>query len=345
MPHETMKLLADSSLPNLARFDDFFSVSTYANLTELHDQLSQNDILLCRSTLRVTAELLQRATIQCVATASSGTDHLDELYLKKQCIQIVSSKGCNAHAVSDYVLACLAWLIQHHYLSSGPIGIIGCGEVGMTVSRRLATLGFVVMPYDPPRNIRDPSAPSCALTDLNQCAALLVHANLHQSSPYPSANLLDQRFFAQLKSGTVILNAARGGIVDEQALLGCQQEIIYCTDVYRNEPTINSKIVDLATLCTPHIAGHSIEGKANAVELVLSRLIELYGLASAIPRLLAPHKLPIRTNWRHTVLEYYNPETETLLLKQAANKTDAFLSLRAAHTKRHDFTLVNSVEL
>jgi erythronate-4-phosphate dehydrogenase len=334
-----MKLLADSSLPHLDRFDYPFVLTRYSNLSELKAQLPTHDILLCRSTLRVNAELLANSTLQCVATASSGMDHIDQSALQQRHIQLLTAKGCNAHAVSDYILACLAWLITHQYVTAGPIGIIGAGEVGTYVAKRLNGLHFTTKLYDPLKQHDNPNFQSCDLDELTTCRVILVHANLHTTAPYPSRHLINTNFLNQLQPGCVIINAARGELVDEQALLQRQDQFIYCTDVYHNEPDINSQIVDAATLCTPHIAGHSIEGKFNAVDMLLHQLSAHYGYA--IPNLAPTPLLQLTPQalWYQSVLEYYNPAIESMRLKQAIDKSQAFKRLRIAHNQRHDFSL------
>ena len=331
-----MKLLADQSIPHLERFAALFSVTRYANLAELHTLLPEHDVLLCRANLKVTAELLQFAKLQCVATASSGIDHIDDVYLRQQGIQLLSAAGCNAHAVSDYVLACLAYLIEHQHLQPGPIGIIGCGQVGGLLARRLHALKFQLRLYDPPKSMREANFKSCQLADLTACSAILIHANLHATPPYPTTQLLNAAFFNQLPPGCVVLNAARGEIVDEQALLAVEKPLLYCTDVYVNEPEVSEAIIARATLCTPHIAGHSLEGKANASIELFNQLCAYY--APSHPRVAraTPQRLSRNGSWTKTMLDYYNPETESLLLKQAPNKKTAFLNLRTAHPPRHD---------
>ncbi len=118
--------------------------------------------------------------------------------------------------------------------------------------------------------------------------------------------------------------------------------MIYCTDVYLNEPSIDKRIVDKATLCTPHIAGHSLEAKWTAVAMISEKLHALARLP--IPKFDLPPQAPQielkpNTSWQEFILSLYNPFEETMQLKQAHNKEEAFLSLRKQHQKRHDFSL------
>ncbi|MCH9755952.1 MAG: 4-phosphoerythronate dehydrogenase [Gammaproteobacteria bacterium] len=341
-----MKILADASLPHLkALFKAPFKLTTYQNEQVLHENLPHQDILLCRSTLKVTPELLQNTKLTCVATASSGIDHINTNYLKSQNIHCFDAKGSNAEAVADYVLATLSYLKTQNKIPGLRAGVMGAGEVGSRVIKRLKTLGFEVFAYDPLK----PDFESCHFEALTRCDIICIHANLHDTKPHPTKNALSAPFFEKLKPNTVIINAARGGIVNEQALLNTQKNIVYCADVYQNEPYINPDIVSYATLCTPHIAGHSIEAKQDAVIYISHALHTHFGLNPVtfdLNPVIASDNTVIASEARQSknastisltpsILTLYNPLLETQKLKQAGDKTSTFLTLRRQHQHRH----------
>ncbi|RUR17509.1 4-phosphoerythronate dehydrogenase [Legionella septentrionalis] len=333
-----MKIIADATLPNLpALFSKNFQLDTYENQSELSDKLASYDVLICRSTLRINEQLLKNSHLKCIATASSGIDHIDEALVKQKGITLFDAKGCNARAVADYVVTVLA--LVHEKLPGNRAGIIGVGEVGHQVARRLQALGFEVLYYDPLKASQDSMYSYCSLSDLTSCDLLCIHANLHESLPHPSKNLLNEALLAQLKPGVILVNAARGGIVDEEALLNTATPLLYCTDVYSNEPAIDPRIVARATVCTPHIAGHSIEAKLAAVSAISEKIHIHYGYS--VPSISRLHKkittIPVYKNWPDCVLSLYNPLLDTCILKKARDKQVAFLQQRKAHQYRHDF--------
>ncbi|GGI79780.1 4-phosphoerythronate dehydrogenase [Legionella impletisoli] len=335
-----MIVLADATLPGLAElFAQSFNLRTYRSEEELKAFLHDSDVLICRSTLNVNQDLLKNSSVRYVATASSGIDHLDTNYLATQGIQWFDAKGSNAHAVADYVVASIAYLQQAHLLQDSRAGIIGFGEVGSRVYSRLLALGFEVLCVDPFKVSQNKGFTFHELHALESCSLLTIHANLHHASPYPSYNLIDEAFLHSLANNTVMINASRGGIVNEQALLNSQKSLIYCTDVFLNEPDINPQIINYATLCTPHIAGHSLEAKQNAVIYLSQQLHETLGLDFTFVPSDSKQPLPCTPNstWGDCVLNLYNPMNETIALKQAVNKKEAFISLRKAHHFRHDF--------
>lgn len=339
-----MNILADASLPGLEQaFPAPFSLTRYHHPDEISGLLSGQEVLLCRANLKVNSSLLKTSQLRYVATASSGTDHLDYQWLSAQNIKTIDAKGCNASAVADYIVSCIAYLKQHQLLQGCRAGIIGFGEVGSRVQARLHAANFTTVIYDPLKASKAPDIfHSSSLETLYTVDLLCIHAELHENQPYPSKNLIDQDILSQLKPGCVIINAARGGIINENALLNRPKELIYCTDVYLNEPRINKKVIEFATLCTPHIAGHSLEAKYTAVAMISQALHQIAGLSLpqfATPAVQRPVHLEPHSTWEENILSLYNPLTETMQLKQAQNLEAAFLQIRKNHQQRHDFQL------
>jgi erythronate-4-phosphate dehydrogenase len=265
---------------------------------------------------------------------------MDSDYLTQHHITLFDAKGSNARSVADYIVATLAALHQMGKRTGKLAGVIGVGEVGSRVVKRLHAAGFNVICFDPLKAPLDKYHQYVSLDELTECDVICIHANLHESPPFPSKHLLNADFLSKLKSEVIIINASRGGIIDEDALLTTNKSITYCTDVYCEEPAINPRIVDFATLCTPHIAGHSIEAKQAAVVQISQQLHHHYGLPmpvinSPIAQVSSGHYSD--TAWQDLVLRLYNPLIDTHILKTAADKRSAFLAQRQAHQYRHDF--------
>lgn len=332
-----MNILADASLPGLKEaFPKPFHLTVYNNHQELETLIPNHDILLCRAHLKVNEALIGQAKLCYVATASSGSDNLDKAYLDQRSIQYFDAKGCNAVAVADYMMSCIALLDYQAKLKGNKIGIIGLGHVGSTLFSRLQKAGFELFCYDPPKQMLAPNFISCSQEELYSCDALCVHAELHRTEPYASHNLLNRSFLNKLQPHCVVINASRGGIVNEEAVLKLNTP--YCTDVYLNEPHIKKEIIQHALICTPHIAGHSLEAKSNAVNFISEKIHSQLGLA--LPNYLEPPKpltIQEKSSWQELALSLYNPIQETNQLKEASTLTSSFLHLRQAHNNRHDF--------
>jgi len=232
------------------------------------EDLLDADALIVRSKTTVNANLLEGTSVQFVATATAGTDHLDISWLDEHDIAWASSPGCNANSVSEYLVAALLTLaVRHDFsLTEKTIGIIGCGEVGGRVARKCRSLGMRVLCNDPPRA----AAGEEGFLPLDQVLAasdfVSLHVPLHRQGPWPTHRLADYRFFEQLKPGAIFINAARGGVCDYDALLDVQNAGVISRivlDVWDPEPAIRTDLIQIADIATPHIAGHSLEGKLN----------------------------------------------------------------------------------
>lgn len=327
-----MKILADASLPNLEiLFPRPFILKKYNNINNQGEIIKLGDILICRSTLKIDKNLLLNTNIKCVASATSGVCHIDENYLLEKNIKLFDAKGANSTSVKDYVIATLALLKLKGKIKGDKVGIIGLGHIGEKVKQQLQQLKFRIISYDPYKFT------NTTMDDLIQSDIICVHANLHEHPPYPSKNLLNDLFLKKLKKNTIIINTARGGIVNEQDLLSCKS-LIYCTDVYSNEPHINKNIINFSETCTPHIAGHSVEGKQNTVKLISQKIHKYYNLLPPLASFYSDTilQLPI-SSWSEQVLRLYNPEKETMLLKKSADISQTFKDLRKLHQNRHDF--------
>lgn len=332
-------VLADASLPNVVEVFQPLTVTLFNDANSLARHLPLHDILVCRSTLKVTAELLQNTPIKLVATASSGSEHLDKNWMTANNIHCISAPGCNAHAVADYVCMVLAWLKTNKNWWGKTAGVIGCGHAGTQVKRRLESLGFTVLCSDPKRRM-EPDFIHTPLEQLQDCDVLSIHCDHHHQPPYPSHHLLNDAFLSQCNPNAIIINAARGNIVDETALLLSNHRSRYCTDVYANEPTPNPELIKHCLLATPHIAGHTIEAKNNAVIMIAREILKHLNIPADHLRWDQRYSDqwidPQHPQWANTVLSCYNPHTDSVLLKTAADSAKMFIQQRHAHNFRHN---------
>ena len=231
----------------------------------------QGDAVIIRSANRLDYDQLPDSRLELVGTCSAGYSHVDPTKLKQQQIEFVSAPGSNAQAVASYVQQCFKIL---NITPDKKVGIIGAGQVGSLVAQQLQAQSFSVAQYDPfvfPEN---------SLAAIYASEVILLHPALHQDKLFPSYHLVNDDFLQQLKSGAIVLNAARGAVVDEQAILKNSQHIIYATDVWEHEPKINLDTVKQAILATPHIAGHTWQAKYNASLMMYRALANKFNLAA-----------------------------------------------------------------
>ena len=210
-----------------------------------------------------------------MATATIGYDHIDQDYCREAGIQWVSCPGCNAQAVCDYVEEAVSSIKSDE--SALTIGIIGYGHVGKLVARMANRNGYRVLLSDPPLGI------GLSLQEIaSQSDVLTFHTPLTYDSKHPTYHLCNADILRLCKPNALIINAARGGVVDEQALIdklkGENEKVQAVIDCWENEPQLNHELLKMVNLASFHIAGYSIEGKMRASEMCLRAFCEFFSL-------------------------------------------------------------------
>ena len=236
--------------------------------------LLRADALVIRSKTRVTADLLRDTPVQIVATTTAGTDHIDLPALADLGIAAASAPACNANAVAEYTLTAIALLARDENtpLEGRRLGIVGDGHIGALVAEKALALGLVPLRNDPPKAARlPPSDPAragyLALADLlPQSDILTLHTPLTlPPAPFPTRYLITASALCSLPRGAWLINAARGAVIDSDALeFALQNDHVAAAvlDVWEDEPA-PSPLLPLARYLTPHIAGYSVEGLLN----------------------------------------------------------------------------------
>ncbi len=286
-----MKIVADENIPLV---NEFFSrlgdVTRLPGRSLTPDDVRDADALIVRSVTRVNESLLAGSKVKFVGTCTIGVDHLDQAYLEANNIGWSSAPGCNANSVVEYVYAALAYL-NINWLQV-TFGIIGCGNVGGLLHKRLKAQGVKVRCYDP--NITPAQNPDLtSLDEVLSCDVISMHTPLVMDGLHPSFHLLSHKELNQLKPGAVLINAGRGAVIDNQALLEVLQvrtDLRVVLDVWEPEPDISLELLDKVLLGSPHIAGYSYDGKLNGTEIVYHALCKHIGTQpqASLAELVAP---------------------------------------------------------
>ena len=240
------------------------------------------DVLLVRSVTPVNAELLADSAVQFVGSATIGTDHIDQDYLSEHDIAFAHAPASNADSVVDYVTAALVRLAvrRHTSLRGKTIGIVGCGNIGGRLARRLPALGLRVLPNDPPRAERAEAAGEAHdFVSLERVLAeadiITLHVPLTRTGPHPTRHLFDEATLRRMQSDAWLLNTSRGPVVDNAALIrvldGGPLGAV-ALDVWENEPTPDPALIRQVDLATPHIAGYAYDGKVRGTAMLYEAL-------------------------------------------------------------------------
>ena len=279
-----MKIIADENLALTDYFfADFATIQHRAGRNLSHEDVKDCDALLVRSVTAVNAELVENTALQFVGSATIGTDHLDTAALAQQQSTWANAPGCNAQAVAEYVVTALLSL-KPELLDSGSafcLGIVGLGNVGRRLARLATYLGWQVMAYDPFVECTEVSQVEFDQL-LQQADAVSIHVPLSKTGLHPTYHLFNQATFKKLSPHAILINSARGAVIEEQALLEdiaqTQRQVVL--DVFEHEPKISSQLLAAVSLATPHIAGYSLEGKARGTAMIYRAFCEKFALSA-----------------------------------------------------------------
>lgn len=269
-----MLIVADENMPLVREaFAPLGTVRTVAGRTLQREEVRDADILLVRSVTRVDRELLEGSRVHFVGTATIGTDHLDLDYLSASGISVASAAGSNANAVVDYVLSALSALdnILEELLAGKRVGIVGLGNVGARLLKRLRNMGVDCVGYDPLLPVSS-DLPRADLDTVLAADIVCCHAPLTREGEYPTYHMLNASRLQRLREGAVLLNAGRGGVIDNielKQLLSARGDLRAILDVWEYEPIVDNDLLAQVALATPHIAGYSLDGKVAGTRMML----------------------------------------------------------------------------
>jgi D-3-phosphoglycerate dehydrogenase len=272
-----------------------------AELIEADDlaELDQADALIVRGRTRVTGEALEGSAgrLRVIGRAGVGVDNIDLAAASAQQIIVVNAPDAATVAVAELTIGLLLSLarrlpradssmrhgewrkkeLKGAELHGKTLGIIGVGRIGAAVAERASALGMRIAGYDPlltSEEIRQRNAEPFAFDRLlAESDYLCLHLPLNDET----RGMIDHRALQQMKSGARLVSAARGGIVDEAALLEALESgrlAGAALDVFSNEPPGDSKLIQHPNMITtPHIGAQTVEAQAKAATDVASEVL------------------------------------------------------------------------
>lgn len=352
-----MNIVADENIPLLKEFfAGLGSITTLPGRNMKAEDLANADLLLVRSVTQVSSELLQKsAGLKFVGTATIGTDHIDLNYLSKQNIGFASAPGCNAEAVVNYVLSALCVLTEgrQQKLTGLTVGIVGVGNVGFKLRKQLEVLGIKVLAVDPFKSEREVGKLVSLETAL-QADVLCLHTPLTQAGKYPTQHLIGAAELALMQPNACVLNAGRGPVIDNKALLNhlnSHPNFNAILDVWEAEPEPSLELLDKCLLATPHIAGYSLDGKMRGTEMIYQAACEYLSLpiqhqlndfmpALGVKKIEFSDQLPEEQRFRTAVRAFYDVRDDDGRMRYAMHSTQnravTFDYLRKNYPLRRD---------
>lgn len=358
-----MKIVVDENIPAAQQcFGALGEVILRPGRSLSAADVQDADALIVRSITRVDQALLAGSKVRFVGTATIGVDHVQQDFLQQQGIRFVSAPGCNARSVVEYVITVLLELeaTRELDLRGKSIGIIGLGNVGSRLKPVCEQLGLKVLACDPPLQAQGVTGLVSA-DEAWQADIVTLHVPFSASGPHATQYLGDYQRLRALAPDAVLINTARGAVVDNRALSQVLQErsdLAVVLDVWEGEPLVNRELASQVDIATPHIAGYSHDGKVRGTWMIYSALCDFLqqpvtiAEQDLIPEQLAvtldftrvqPAELP-RTA-RDVVRRIYSIADDDLGLRASLNqprelRAQAFDGLRKHYRVRREFATV-----
>lgn len=319
LKRKSMKVIVDNKIPYIKEAIEMIAdeVVFLPGNGFTKEAVKDADALVVRTRTLCNRDLLEGSQVKFIATATIGYDHIDVEYCREAGITWANCPGCNAGSVEQYVYSVLLTLSREKdlVLKDATIGVVGVGHVGSRVARMAESLGMKVLLNDPPRADKGEQGFVDLATIARECDVITFHTPLNREGKYRTFHLADEDFFFALKRNPYLINSSRGEVVDTVSLLAALGEgrvKAAVIDTWENEPNISRELLDVAFLATPHIAGYSADGKANATRMSLEALCQFFGIEADFTILPpeGPHD--------------YDPTRDSVWLKESPEKFEWF---------------------
>ena len=331
-----MKIVIDSGIPFIQGVFESFAEVLYIKGQEFtREDVCDADAIVIRTRTHCDSALLEGSKVRLIVTATIGTDHIDLDYCREHGIIVKNAAGCNARGVLQWVSAVLAQITANRAVTPQELtlGIVGVGNVGSLVWEYAREWGFRTICCDPPREERE----HLGFAPIEEIFAKADIVTLHTPLAPDTFHLVDDGLLSSWKeSDKILINASRGEVVATEALLRSGVEC--AIDVWEGEPDIDHRLLKKAFVATPHIAGYSLQGKANATAMAVAAVANHFGLPLRewYPAQISP-STPQPISWEELCRRmptHYDINADSQLLKA---HPEQFEALRNGYDYRAEF--------
>ena len=330
-----MKIVVDSAIPFLKGVFEAYGEVVYLEGGAFTPGIVRDaDALIIRTRTRCDKALLEGSKVSMIATATIGFDHIDLDYCRNHNIEVATSAGCNARGVLQWVSATLATLAKSEGFAptERTLGIVGVGNVGSLVKEYAESWGFRTICSDPPRKEREGGDFVSLEEVLSKADIVTLHTPLNSTTHH----LVNSSNIGLLHRGAVVLNSSRGEVLETAATR--REDVGFAVDVWEREPNIDTELLKKAIVTTPHIAGYSLQGKANASAMAVHAVARHFSLPLTewYPEGVAP-TIPKPISWEemcNTIECYCDLAAESFELRSNPEK---FESLRNNYRYRDEY--------
>lgn len=284
MATRRLKIVADDKVPFLEGVLEPYADVVYKGGAQISPaDVADADALIVRTRTQCAAPLLEGSSVKLVSTATIGMDHIDRDYCASRGIAVANAAGCNAGGVMQYVFTALFKVMRDKCLNykDMTLGIVGVGHVGSRVLEAARAMGIRTLLCDPPRALAEGGDAFVSLEYLLEHSDVVT---MHVPLLDTTRGMCDEAFFAAMKPGSVFINAARGEVLVDEALIAVHGKLAgVVIDTWNGESSgINPKLLAITDIATPHIAGYSYQGKLNGTSMAVRNVARHFGIGELV---------------------------------------------------------------
>jgi len=253
--------------------------------------------LIVRSEAVTAAVIDSLPKLKVVIRAGAGFNTIDTKYARKKGIDVMNTPGANSNGVAEEVIALMLADARHlikadascragdwekkafmgREVAGKTVGIVGLGNIGRLVVKRLSGFGCRFLAYDPLVSAERAAEMDVEMTDLETLFRQSDYVSLHIPETPETKKLVGEKLLGVMKKGATIINCARAGVIDEAALraIKAEKDIRFLNDVYPKDEAGPKSVADIADIMVPHLGASTKEANAMAARRAAEQLIEL----------------------------------------------------------------------
>lgn len=349
-----MKIVCDNKIPFLkGALEPYAQIVYLPGKETTPDVVRDADVIITRTRTICDESLLKGSKVRMIATATIGYDHIDTEWCEANGIEWTNAPGCNSWSVQQYIGSLLVTMSREFGFDckDKTLGVIGVGNVGSKVARIGALLGFRILLCDPPRARQEGHEGFVDIDNIIRHSDIITcHVPLIRTGEDCTYHLFGAERLASMHPDQIFINSSRGEVVDCNALKDTLKKKglkAASLDVWENEPEIDRELLALLFTGTPHIAGYSLDGKANGTMMSVQAIGRKFDLpcrdwtVSEIPLPVQPVEFTIDAQGKtprqvlgEAILYTYRIKDDDARLR---SDTESFEKQRADYPVRREF--------
>ena len=265
---------------------------------DLAKENADAQVVIVRSE-KVTPEVMdQLPQLKLVVRAGAGYDNIDTKYARRRNVDVMNTPGANSNAVAEEVVAlALAayrklvpadestragkWeksKFMGHEITGKTLGILGLGNIGRLLAKRVSGFDMTVLAFDPVLSADMAKSLGVKLCSVEEIFSQADIISLHIPENDATRGMVNAKLLALMKKGAMLINCARAGIIDEEAIraVKAEKELIYCNDVYKKDAEGPKSVADIADIMLPHLGASTKEANFLAAKRAADQTVAYF---------------------------------------------------------------------